>query len=331
MNPRVRGLAWGLGLCLLALSAAALLTGPAALSADQVLAVLMGKGSIEASLIVCEIRLPRLLLALLVGAGLGASGAALQALLRNPLADPGVTGISASAALGAVLVFYWGGDAVAGLGLPLGGLLGALLGTLILLTLARRGAGTVTLILAGVALGSLASAATSLVLNLVPNPYAAYEIVFWLMGSLTDRALNHVWLIAPLLIPGLLLLLHTGSRLDTLALGEEVAASLGTHLPRLRTSVIVGTALCVGPGVAVAGFIGFVGLLVPHALRPWTGHRPAILIPCSALGGAALTLGADLLCRSLPVMGELKLGVVTALLGAPFLLFLLWRERGLAA
>jgi iron complex transport system permease protein len=206
MNPRVRGLTWGLGLSLLALSAAALLTGPAALSADQVLAVLMGKGSVEASLIVREIRLPRLLLALLVGAGLGASGAALQALLRNPLADPGVTGISASAALGAVLVFYCGGDAVAGLGLPLGGLLGALLGTLILLTLARRGAGTVTLILAGVALGSLASAATSLVLNLVPNPYAAYEIVFWLMGSLTDRALNHVWLIAPLLIPGLALL-----------------------------------------------------------------------------------------------------------------------------
>ncbi len=331
MPPRARTTAWLLALLVALLGVLSLGIGAASLDPGRVLSVLVGSGDAQATLIVTEIRLPRLLLALLVGGGLGAAGAALQALLRNPLADPGLTGVSASAALGAVLVFYTGLGVRFALALPLGGLAGAILSTLLLQLAARRGASTLSLVLGGVALSSIASAATSLVLNLVPNPYAAYEIVFWLMGSLADRALLHVWLVGPFVLLGLALLLRAGPALDTLALGEDVAASLGTRLPALRTQVVTGTALCVGPGVAVAGFIGFVGLLVPHLLRPWLGHRPAVLVPLSALAGALLTLAADLTCRLLPTTGELKLGVLTALVGAPFLLLLLWRERGFVA
>lgn len=312
---------------LLLLAAAALGVGAVPLSVSRVWAGLLGGGDREAVLIVRELRLPRLLLGLTIGAGLGAAGAALQALLRNPLADPGLLGVSATAALGAVLVFYLGASAGFALALPLGGLLGALLGTMCLLALARRGVGNFSLILGGVALGSLASAGSSMVLSLVPNPYATYEIVFWLMGSLADRSLTHVFLSVPFMLTGIAVLSRSAAALDTLALGEDVAASLGTDLRRLRTFVVGGAALAVGPGVAVAGLIGFVGLLVPHLLRPAIGHRPSLLVPLSALAGAALTLLADLVCRLLPAAVEPKLGVVTALVGAPFLLWLMWRAR----
>ena len=322
-----RHLLGGLLIVLLLLALASLGLGPVPISPARALAGLWGTGDREAVLILREVRLPRLLLALAIGAGLGAAGAALQALLRNPLADPGLTGVSATAALGAVLVFYLGAGSGYALALPLGGLAGALLGTLCLLGLAHRGASSFSLILAGVALGSLASAASSLVLSLVDNPYAAYEIVFWLMGSLADRSLTHAALAVPFTLAGVALLWRAAPALDTLALGEDIAASLGTDLPRLRTLVVAGAALAVGPGVAVAGLIGFVGLLVPHALRPLVGHRPSVLVPLSALGGAALTLLADLVCRLLPAGGDPKLGVITALVGAPFLLVLLWRVR----
>ncbi len=278
-------------------------------------------------LILREIRLPRALLAVVVGAGLGMSGAALQALLRNPLAEPGVVGISATGALGAVLAFYSGASARLALALPLGGLLGALAGTLVILRLTRGTGASLALILAGVALTTLASAGTSLVLSLAPNPYAAYEIIFWLMGSLADRSLVHFALAAPFIAVGLLVLGRAARDLDALALGEDTARSLGVDIARLKLRVVVGTALAVGPGVAVAGFIGFVGLLVPHAVRAFVGSRPRILLPQCALGGALVTLVADLGCRLVPANGELKLGILTALLGAPFFLYLLTRER----
>lgn len=278
-------------------------------------------------LILREIRLPRALLAIVIGAGLGMSGAALQALLRNPLAEPGVVGISATGALGAVLAFYSGASARLALALPLGGLLGALAGTLVILRLTRGTGASLALILAGVALTTLASAGTSLVLSLAPNPYAAYEIIFWLMGSLADRSLVHFALAAPFIAVGLLVLARAARALDALALGEDTARSLGVDVARLKLQVVVGTALAVGPGVAVAGFIGFVGLLVPHALRAFAGSRPRILLPQCALGGALVTLVADLGCRVVPANGELKLGILTALLGAPFFLYLLTRER----
>ncbi len=273
-----------------------------------------------AATIVREVRLPRALLALLIGSGLGISGAVLQALLRNPLAEPGVLGISAGSALGAVIAFYSGISLHFAFALPLGGLLGAACVTGGLYLLARRQLSTVGLILAGAAINSFAGACIALLLNLAPNPYAAYEITFWLMGSVTDRSLVHVWLVAPFILVGIAILMRDAPHLDALVLGEETAHSLGVDIAALRRRLILGTALAVGPGVAVAGAIGFVGMLVPHVLRTWLGNQPRLIVPASALGGAALTLAADLLVRITLAHGELKLGVITGLLGAPLFL-----------
>jgi iron complex transport system permease protein len=283
-------------------------------------------------LVVLEIRLPRALLALVIGAGLGAAGAALQALLRNPLAEPGVLGISAGAAVGAVLAFYSGLSLAFAPLLPLGGFIGALLVTVVLSVLAARASSTTTLLLAGLALNSLLGAMVALLLSLAPNPYALYELYFWLMGSVTDRSLLHLALAAPPLLLGIALLVREARPMEVLALGEETAISLGLDLPRLRQRVIFATALAVGPGVAVAGAIAFVGMLVPHLVRALMGSaRPRILIPLSAIGGGALTLLADLLSRSPLLPVELKLGVITALLGAPvFLLVALRLREGIA-
>lgn len=286
--------------------------------------IMDGQQGLDA-LVLVQLRLPRALLGALVGFSLGLTGAALQGLMRNPLADPGIVGVSGAAALGAVTAFYFGATALFALALPLGGLVGAGLATAVLLSLARRGASTTALILAGVALNSLAGALTALALNLSPSPYATLEIVFWLMGSLADRSLQHVLLALPFIAVGAALVLSTGRGLDALTLGEETAESLGFHLPRLRLIAIAGTAAMVGAAVAVSGTIGFVGLVVPHVLRPLVGHRPGRLLLASALAGAALTLGADILVRLIPTRPELKLGVVTALIGAPFFLLLLHR------
>ncbi len=278
-----------------------------------------------AATIVREVRLPRALLALLIGSGLGISGAALQALLRNPLAEPGVLGISAGSALGAVIAFYSGLSLQFAFALPLGGLLGAAGVTGGLYLLARRQLSTVGLILAGAAINSFAGACIALLLNLAPNPYAAYEITFWLMGSITDRSLVHVWLVAPFMLVGITMLVRQAPPLDVLVLGEETAHSLGVDIATLRRRIILGTALAVGPGVAIAGAIGFIGMLVPHVLRAWLGNQPRLIVPASALGGAALTLAADLLVRVTLTHGELKLGVITGLLGAPLFLLIAMR------
>ena len=193
---------------------------------------------------------------------------------------------------------------------------------------AGRGAGTMTLILAGVAVSSFAGALTALALNLAPNPYAVTEIVFWLLGSLADRGLSYVWLVAPPMVAGWILLLRCAPALDGLALGEDTARSLGFNLIALRLQLIVGTALAVGSAVAAVGSVAFVGLVVPHLLRPLVGHRPSRVLLAAGLGGATLTLIADIAVRVLPVRPELKLGVVTALIGAPFLFHLIWRLRG---
>jgi len=290
--------------------------------------LLSGRPSLSA-LVLAELRLPRAILGAAVGFSLGITGAALQGLMRNPLADPGVVGVSGAAALGAVIAFYFGFSSTFAMALPIGGLAGAAAATAVLLILAARGAGTVVLILAGVALSSLAGALTALALNLAPSPYAALELVFWLMGSLSDRSMVHVALALPFMTIGWALVLGTGSALDALTLGEEAAESLGFPLRRVRLRVIAGTAAAVGASVAVAGAIGFVGLVVPHLMRPLVGHRPGRLLLASGLAGAALTLGADIVVRLIPTRPELKLGVVTALIGAPFFLFLLIRLKGM--
>ncbi len=226
-----------------------------------------------------------------------------------------------------MVALYTGLSAAFPLALPLMALAGAFAATLLVQALAGAGSSSITLILAGLAVSSFASALTALVLNLAPNPFAASEMIHWLLGSLTDRALPHLYLAAPFILAGIALLMALGRALDALTLGEDAAASLGVSLGRTRALAVCGTALAVGAGVAVAGAIGFVGLVVPHLLRPLTGHRPSRLLPASALGGAALLLAADIAVRVIAPERDLKLGVLTALVGAPFFLWLVWRNR----
>ena len=274
-------------------------------------------------LILWQIRLPRTALAALVGGGLGLSGAVLQGALRNPLADPGLLGVGGSAALGSVLAYYWGIAAVFPPALPLAALLGAGAGcALLLVGLGRRISGA-ALILGGIALSAFAAAALSLALSLAPNPFALAEITFWLMGGLEDRTLLHLALAAPPILAGCAMLLRLGPSLDGLSLGEATAASLGVPVQATLVRACLGVAMAVGGGAAVAGGIGFVGLVVPHLLRPHMGQRPGALLWPSMAGGAVLLLLADLLARLapllLPLQAEPRLGVLTALLGAPFL------------
>jgi iron complex transport system permease protein len=302
-----------------------LLVGPAGIGpAAGVRALIGGEGGASV-LVMREIRLPRAILGLLIGAGLGLSGAAMQGVLRNPLAEPGLIGVSSAAALGAVLSIHTGLYAAMSLSLPIAALAGAGVAVGLILTLAGPGGRTVTLILAGVAVSALAAALTSLVLNLSPNPYAAAEIVFWMMGSLSDRSMAHVWLAAPFLILGMGVLLTMGRGLDALTLGEDAAASMGFGLARARLMLTLGTAAVVGAATAVAGTVGFIGLVVPHLLRRATGGIPSRLLPASALGGAALMLAADVATRVIAPDRDLKLGVLTALVGAPFFLHLIRR------
>jgi len=279
------------------------------------------------SIIFEEIRLPRTLLAVLIGASLGLSGAALQGMVRNPLAEPGVIGVSTSAALGAVIVFYFGLASAFPLALPLGGITGALLAVIFLYLLTKHNNSMLTLILAGVAVSSLAAALTALALNLAPNPYASLEIFFWLMGSLADRSFTHVWLVLPPTLLGWWLMLSMRRDLDVLSLGEDTAHSLGVQLQRLNKRIILGVALAVGAAVSVSGGIGFIGLVVPHLLRRFVAYQPGRLLLCSALGGAVLLLAADITVRLLPTQQELKIGVLTALLGAPFFLHLILKSK----
>jgi len=278
-------------------------------------------------IVLSEIRLPRAILGFLVGGSLGLSGAVLQGYLRNPLAEPGLLGVTGGASLGAVIAIHTGLSATFAVALPLGGLLGAMAATLALLALAGERSGALTLILAGVAISAIAAALTALALNLTSNPFASVEIMFWMMGSLTDRSLVHVYLAAPLILVGCAMLVGTGRALDALALGEEAAENLGADLRRLRFRIVAGIALGVGAATAVAGAIGFVGLIVPHLLRPLVGHEPRRLLLPSFFGGAFLVLLADVVLRVLSPAGDLRLGVVTALAGAPFFLWLVLRSR----
>jgi iron complex transport system permease protein len=279
------------------------------------------------ALIFTEIRLPRAILGALIGAALGLSGAALQGYLRNPLAEPTLVGVSGGAALGAVLAIHLGLSQAFALALPLGGLAGAAAAMAVVIALAGTRGGPVTLILAGLAVSSIATALISLALNLSQNPFASVEMVFWMMGSLADRSLTQVWLAGPLLLAGMVLLLMVGRALDALTLGEDAAGSLGIDLARTRLMVIAGTALAVGAATAVTGIIGFVGLIVPHVLRPFAQHRPGLLLPASMLGGAVMLLVADVGLRVLQPWMELRIGVLTALIGAPFFVWLVLLTR----
>ncbi|MDE0879858.1 MAG: iron ABC transporter permease [Sphingomonas bacterium] len=278
--------------------------------------------------IMIELRLPRALLGLALGAVLGLSGAVLQGYLRNPLADPAVVGVSSSAALGAVAaILYAGASSVILFAAAMTGAGGAML---LLVALTWRSASPVAFILAGTVLASLAGALTAFLISIAPDPYAIASVLDWMMGALTDRSLADAARAIPPMAVGAVLLLLTARSLDALTLGEDAARSLGVRLGRLQALVVLGTGLTVGAGVAVTGVVGFVGLVVPHLLRPVFGHRPSDLLLPSALGGAALLLVADSLCRLAPGASEVRLGVAMALIGAPFFLALLLRHRNRA-
>ncbi|MDB5655072.1 MAG: transport system permease protein [Tardiphaga sp.] len=302
-------------------------TGPVRLSPFVVLDALLGGGSDVQQTIVREIRLPRAILGLAIGAILGLSGAALQGLLRNPLASPSLFGAPQSAAFGAVLMIALGLADVRSWALPVAGITMAFVSVFVLLSIAGRGAGLLLLILAGLAISSLAGAATALVMNLSSNPFAALEIAFWLLGSLEDRSFRHVVLALPFIAAGGLLLMSQRSAFRALSLGEETAQSLGVDVGRLRLLVITGVALGVGGAVAVAGTIGFIGLVAPHLMRPLVGHDPGRLLVPSALAGAALLLAADIAVRIIPSTSDIKVGVLTSIIGVPFFLYLILRER----
>jgi iron complex transport system permease protein len=278
-------------------------------------------------LIITELRIPRTLLGILVGAALGLSGASLQGYTRNPLADPGVLGVSAMAALGAVLTLYLGLAVGSPWILTAFAMGGAAVGVTLLILIAGPAGDAVGFLLAGVILSSIASAGVALALSLAPNPWASSEITTWLMGSLADRSIIDVRTAAPFIIIGGALLLTTGPAVDALTLGETGASALGVSLRNVQITIAVGVGLACGAAVAVTGVIGFVGLIVPHAVRRFVGERPSRLLAPSALAGADLLLAADILVRATPHADEVHVSVAMAAVGAPFFLALLISMR----
>ena len=326
-NASYRVLIAVLAAATLVLFVLSLTVGPAGIAFGDSIAALFSSKADAVALIMREIRLPRALLGLMIGATLGLSGAVLQGYLRNPLAEPGLLGISSMASLGAVLAIYTGLSAAFALALPLAALAGAVLAVVVVQAMAGTRGNSLLIILAGIAVTSFAGAMTSLALNLSPNPFAALEIMFWMLGSLTDRSMTHVWLAGPFMILGWAMLGSLGRSLDALTLGSETAASMGVELRRVQFLAVFGTAACVGAATAVSGAIGFVGLVVPHILRPLVGSKPSRLLLASALGGACVVLAADILVRLIAPERDLKLGVLTAIVGAPFFLWLVFRAR----
>ena len=316
------------------LAVVSLMVGAAALSPREALAGLInGEGT--AGIVVRDIRLPRTLLAILIGATFGLSGAALQGLLRNPLAEPALFGAPQAASVGASFVIAYGFISATSFAVPIAGILGALLSIGGLVAIAGRRASLTVTLLAGLAFASFAGAATALILNLAPTPYAALEIAFWLLGSLEDRSIDHLLIAAPFFAASWVLLAMNARAFRALTLGEDAAASLGVDIDRTRMAVVVGVALGVGAAVAVAGSIGFIGLVAPHLVRRYVGSDPARVCLPAALMGAVLLTAADIAVRLIPANPnatavELKLGVVTALIGVPFFIAMILRERRLS-
>jgi iron complex transport system permease protein len=322
-------LLWVLGLMAVAVGLLSVLVGAAHIGLPSMLSAIDGRGDPVVRAILIELRLPRAILGLLVGAMLGAGGAALQGYLRNPLAEPAVLGISSTAALGAVIAIYFKlADTYPWL-VPVFAVAGAMAALLPLFRLSRTGESTLMLILAGVAIATLSGACIALALNLASNPFAAMEITTWLLGSLEDRSFKDVTVALPCIVMGLALLLSQGRALDALSLGEDGARTLGIDLDRVRLMLLAGVALGVGGAVAVSGSIGFVGLIVPHLVRPFTDRSPSAILLPSMFAGAILLSMADVAVRLIPTAVPLKLGVLTAFLGVPVFLGHLMRERRL--
>lgn len=322
-----RGLALVLSAAIAAALAAACLVGSFHLGVERALAALLGGATAGDRVVVWEIRLPRAVAALVVGAALGASGAALQGLLRNPLAEPGVLGVSAAAALGATFVIYYGIANADALALPLAAVAGALAATALLTAAAMRVDSVVTLILLGVGLSSFAGALMALLMNLAPHPFSLADMLNWMLGTVANRSFHDLAPAAPFLLAGLGILFAARRSLAALTLGEEAAAGVGLDLRRARLLVVVGAGLATGAAVSIAGAIGFVGIVAPHLVRPLVRHDPARTLAPSALLAGFMLVAADIGVRAAPTDVELKLGVVAALLGAPVFAWIAARRR----
>lgn len=321
---------WGALVLALAAGLSSVLIGPAGLSPTDSIKALFGVGDPKDLLIVREIRLPRALAAFLAGAALGASGAGLQGLLRNPLADPGVLGVSSAAALGAVIAVYFNIAAVSPEAPAIAAMIFAIAATAVVYVLGAGRISATRLILVGVGLSSAAGAMIALVMNLAPNPFVLSDLVNWLFGTVANRSFADLALVAPAMLGGLVLLMVARGGLSALALGEETAHSLGVDLARTRALAIFGAALLTGAAVALAGAIGFVGIVAPHLARPLARHDAgALILPAAAFGGAILAV-ADLAVRLLPFDQEMRLGVAAALVGAPVFVFIAARTQRLA-
>ncbi len=282
------------------------------------------RGDELATTILWEIRFPRLLVAILIGAALAASGVVMQAYFRNNLASPGLLGVSSGGSAGAVVAIGAGWSTISFYILPLTAVLGALAATLAVVGLARRGASTERLLLAGIALNALLGAVTSYVLSNFTLTYERNaQIIFWLLGGLEDRNWDHVWMASPVIILAALLW-PLGRSMDLLSLGATEAQSLGVDVRRLRRRMLALATVMTALAVAVAGTVGFVGLVVPHIFRLMVGPEHRRLVPLALIGGATFVLFCDVVGRS---VGGLRLGVVTAFLGGPFFLWMLWRRK----
>lgn len=312
----------GLALVAAALFALSAVVGTAAVPVGDALAALVWQGDERVQAIVWELRLPRAVAAFAVGAALGLAGAALQGLLQNPLAEPGVLGVSAFSALGAVVAIFFGFAAVNSFAVPVAAILGASVATLLLVFAAMRGAGSVTLLLIGIGLSSFAGALMSLALNMAPNPYSLADLVNWMMGSVANRSWADILLGAPGWVIGAALVFLAGPGLRALSFGDETARSLGADPARIRLLVIGGTSLLAGASVATAGTIGFVGIVAPHVIRPFVRHDPQRLLIPSALLAGIILMAADIAIRVLPFQQELKLGVAAALVGGPVFIWI---------
>lgn len=306
---------------------AACTLGSTPMEFSRVLAALFGESTIGDKIVIWQIRLPRALSAFVVGAALGASGAALQGLLRNPLAEPGVLGVTATSSLFATFALYYGFAASSGFLLPIYAIAGALFATTLLALAAIRVKSVVTLILLGVGLSSFSAAAMSLMLNLAPNPFSLSDMINWLLGSVANRSFDDLRIALPFLGLGLAILFASRRGLSALTLGEEAASGAGLDLRRQRIAVVLGAGLATGASVALAGAIGFVGIVAPHLIRPLVHHDPArSLLPSALLAGVILVV-ADIGVRLLPTTTELKLGVVAALIGAPAFAWIAMQRR----
>ncbi len=301
---------------------AAIMLGSTPLGTRHVLQALMGQGSPGDAIVLWEIRLPRTMAAYAVGAALGLSGAALQGLLRNPLAEPGVLGVSASASLFATFTLYFGFSAISSLVLPLAAIAGALVATSFLAVVALRVNSVIALILIGVGISSFSGALMTLLMNLAPNPFSLSDMINWMMGTVANRSFEDILFASPFLILGAVLILSSGRDLSAFTLGEEAASGIGVSLTTVRMKIVFGTGFCTGAAVAIAGAVGFVGIVAPHLVRPHVDHEPsATLLPSALLGGIIL-VAADIFIRVAPTAAELKLGVVAALLGAPIFVWI---------